>query len=315
MDYHQIQKLRRDVEAGLYTAPQPFPIVDVSKFKSKKRKRKVEINENRETQDEWCEEGFIDDFYGDMDDTAEDVTPDYFSACDQLITEYFCDENIDESVTTMPLFKGSKYSGKDLARFLLSFKARYLAIGDGILANIVAIMATFLPEENTLKAHLPDKTSTYLLLKTLDNLAHFKTSLRCLKIDCCVGKCMGFYGYNSHLNFCSVCDQCRWRLCTQDCFDENEEKICDHTLIPYGALYYNVVQDRLVKLLKSDLKNLFNYEFHRAGEEYIVCLEISRNVSKYLEMSRIVCILHVSNYLEMSRIVYILYVSNCLELS
>lgn len=269
MDYNAIQKLKRDMDAGLYTAPQPFPVIDLMELRqvqSAKRQRKMIPNENMNcTIEEWYEEGFVDDFYGDADGEEEDVSPDYFHSCDQLITEYYCDENVDDSYTSRPLFQGSKYSGKDLARFLLSFKARYLKIGDGILANIVAIMATFLPENNTLRKCLPKNTSTYLLLKTLDNLAHFKTNLRCLKVACCVNKCMGYYGPNSHLNFCSVCNECRWKLCTQECFDDDDEKLCEHNLTPNKVLYYNVVQDRLVKLLKSDLKNLFNYEFHRAG--------------------------------------------------
>lgn len=265
MNYQQIQKLKRDVEAGLYIAPQTFPVVDLTKLRIEKRKRQRKDEKENTLNEEWYEEGFIDDFYGGEVEDEEDVTPDYFAACDLLLTEYCSADDIDERVSSSPLFQGSKYSGKDLARFLLSFKARYLKIGDGILANVVALMATFLPQDNLLRRSLPDTTSTYYLLKTLDNLACFKTSLRCLKIHCCVKKCMGFYGPNAHLSFCSICNECRWKLCTRECFDENAEKICEHNLTPHHVLYYNVVQDRLVKLLKSDLKNLFNYEFHRGG--------------------------------------------------
>lgn len=207
MNYHQIQQLKRDLDAGLYTAPQPFPVVDLNTLReeNKNKKRRIVFKDpESSTTDDWYDEGFIDHFYDNTDANEEDVTPDYFSACGQLLTDYFCDDNIDHMVTSKPLFRGSKYCGKDLARFLLSFKARYLKVGDGILANIVAIMATFLPEENTLRECLPQKPSTYYLLKALDNLAYFKTSLRCLKIDCCVGKCMGFYAGNSHLNLIAM---------------------------------------------------------------------------------------------------------------
>jgi hypothetical protein len=109
------------------------------------------------------------------------------------------------SLSNAPLFSGSNNSAKDLGRFLLSFKARHLKVGDGILGNIVAMMATFLPSDNMLRKWLSDNTSTYLLLKTLDNMAAYDSQLRCLKIDRCVSKCMGFYATNANLNFCLIC--------------------------------------------------------------------------------------------------------------
>ena len=51
-------------------------------------------------------------------------------------------------------------------------------------------------------------------------------------------------------------------------FGIDNEQLCRHSLTPRKSLYYNVVQvqDRLVKLLKSDLKILFEYNALRAGK-------------------------------------------------
>ena len=261
MTYQQIQNLKRQLSTGFYSAPDPIAIIN-EKPKPRTR-RKLNI---AETVDEWNEEAFNDDFYdGDQEGDEVDVAPEYFHHCEQLNTTYFNDLNAEDDVPSLPLFQGSEYTSKDLARFILSFKARHLKVGDGIIANIVAIMATFLPEDNTLKALLPQQTSTYLLLKTLDNLASFKTNLRTLQINCCAKKCMGYYGDNYMLNSCLICGMCRWKSCAIACYSEDGEKLCDHRQSPSHNVYYNVVQDRLVKLLKSDLKNLFDYESHRGG--------------------------------------------------
>jgi hypothetical protein len=228
--------------------------------------------EARQLVDDWDDGGYVDDLYylddegGDVDDEDQDVAPNYFKDCNLLVTTYADDNSMENGLPMRPLFEGSAHSAKDLARFLLAFKARHLKVGDGMLANIVAIMATFLPAENSVKACLPTETSTYFLLKTLDNLASFKTELRTLKIDCCVKKCMGFYAANYDLDFCLVCGGCRWKLCNRDCFGEDGDKTCAHDQRPRQVIYYNVIQDRLVKLLKSDLKKLFDYPAHRAGK-------------------------------------------------
>jgi len=44
------------------------------------------------------------------------------------------------------LFEGSHHSSRDLARFILSFKSNNLKIGDNIIAEIVGMFASFLPE-------------------------------------------------------------------------------------------------------------------------------------------------------------------------
>lgn len=264
LSYESALKLRKDIIAGRYAAPTTFEVVDPKLVRPKRSISKT-IQPDDFCNEQWDEEAFEDNFYDEYYE-EEDVTPDYFRNCAVLDTTYFCDSDWDVNLPSAPLFQGSPYSAKDLARFLLSFKARHLKVGDGILANMVAIMATFLPPGNPLTQCLPERPSTYLLLKTLDNLAHFKTQLRCLKIDSCLKKCMGFYGINSDLNFCSICGACRWKLCTSTCY-EGGLQLCDHTTSPKQCIYYNVVQDRLVKLLKSDLKNLFHYHHHRAGIE------------------------------------------------
>lgn len=271
MNYEQIQEIRRQIIAGRIRAPQKYGNVDPSTVRRKRKVSEVLPIENEES-DGWEENAFNDNFYVDNEEDDEvDVSPDYFRECEEFITTFYRSEHMHSNISNAPLFRGSANSAKDLGRFLLSFKARHLKIGDGILANIVAMMATFLPADNIFRKWLPDNTSTYLLLKTLDNMAAYESHLRCLKIDCCVSKCMGFYGMHSNLNFCLFCGKCRWKLCTRACYGLNDDRECNHLQRHRSCVYYNVVQDRLVKLLKSDLKNLFNYQNHRGGK----CLELS----------------------------------------
>jgi len=113
--------------------------------------------------------------------------------------------NLPIYLTLQPLFRGSKYSAKDLARFLLSFKAQHLKVGDDIFANIVAMTATFLPPDNLFNSRLPQTTSTYSFLKIWENLAAYDTNLRCLQIDVCVKKCMGYYStYEGYIKSCPI---------------------------------------------------------------------------------------------------------------
>lgn len=275
MDYEAIQVLRRNILAGHILAPHRFPEAPQEPIP---RKRKRFVEEFKADDGEWDDDGFMDNLYYDEEidnghnEDERDVVPDYFKNCEQLITTYAAPALDEEDLPCEPLFPGSAYETKDLARFLLSFKARHLKIGDGLIAHIVGILATFLPKGNTFQQRLPAQPSTYFLLKTLDNLAAYKTNLRTLKIHCCIKECMGYYGGNMNLNVCSVCDECRWKQCIPACYGDGGEKLCEHNQSPRRTLYYNVVQDRLVKLLKSDLKNLFNYQHHRAGE--LICAPV-----------------------------------------
>lgn len=162
------------------------------------------------------------------------------------------------------------------------------------------MVATFLPEDNAFKSCLPSTCTLYYLLKTLDNLASYKSRLRTLKIHCCVKKCVGYYADNFKLNFCPKCHECRWKLCTPQCY-EDDVKNCQHSQSPRATVYYNVVQDRLVKLLKSDLKHLFKYEFYRAGKAKH---SYARNGQ---ELSGIVRNLNVWIYQDLSRNVIDVY--------
>jgi hypothetical protein len=280
MSFETIQALKRDILAGRYVAP-PEPSFNSRDIRPQRRIRlkKVAVVD----EEEWAEEAYNDDFYEENTACEDDVVPEYFGQCDQLVTSYPEDHLMEEGLSNRPLYRGCTHTSKDLARFLLSFKARHLKVGDGILANIVGILATFLPPDNSIKSSLLHSTSTYYLLKTLDNLASYKTMLRTLKVDCCPKKCMGFYGDNKDLNRCNVCEESRWKLCTKACYSEDDEKLCDHAQRPRQVVYYNVVQDRLVKLLKSDVKNLFDYQSHRGGEVIMSetvfkCLKLSLNV-------------------------------------
>jgi hypothetical protein len=284
MNYEAIQQLRRDILSGYYIAPDQPGLLERSR--PHKRKRRQPIVQN--VDDDWNENAFQDNFYEeDNEEGVEDVVPEYFLSCERMVTTYPEDQRVKENISIRPLFPGRAYSAKDLARFLLSFKARHLKLGDGILANIVAIMATFLPRDNVFKLCLSDSTSTYFLLKALDNLAAYTTNLRTLRVHCCIKKCIGFYDGREAMNFCSECGECRWKLCSRACYGEDDEKTCNHNQTPRNVVYYNVVQDRLVKLLKSDLKNLFNYQSHRGGMYVTVLnsLDVSLTVLMCLELS------------------------------
>lgn len=266
MDYETIIRIQKDILAGKYRAPDG-PIPEGPCRLGRKRKLADVV--------EWDEDAFVDNFYnenfdecGGIEDNEErDVAPDYFKECELLVTSFSTANDIDSNVAGEVLYKGSLYTGKDLARFLLAFKARHVTVGDGLFANIVGILATFMPSSNILIKSLPKTPSIYFLLKAIDNLASYKSELRTLTIDTCPNKCMGFYSGTKLLNFCNNCGFCRWKICNDDCYDEvTSEKLCQHLQRPKLQLFYNVVQDRLVKLLKSDLKNLFDYEEHRAGK-------------------------------------------------
>ena len=252
MEHERLQIIRRELLSGRVVAQHAIPL-DPFVPEGRKRRRREEILADERRVEElaqgiWHEEGFLDDFYDEEDaenaNAELDVVPDYFEECETLVTSYAATSD-GADLATLPLFPGSAYLSKDLARFLLSLKARHLKIGDGILAHIVGAMATFLPKGNTFQTSLPEKTSTYYLLKTLDNLAAYKSNLRTLKIHVCIRKCMGFYNDNADLNVCAVCSECRWKECLPDCYSEGGEKLCEHQQSPRDTLYYNVVQDRL----------------------------------------------------------------------
>ena len=282
--FNVIQQLKRDIIAGRYCAPHA-PRRGPDNPKSRKRKLEVVPGWNNE-------EAYFDNFYGNNGDNdlqdleegfTEDCVPNYFHDCEQLLTNYSkMNFNTEDDIPSRPLYEGSQHSAKDLARFLLSFKARHLKVGDGIIANVFSVLATFLPPDNTLEKYLPRNPTTYYILKTLDNLASYSSGLRTLKIHVCVNNCMGYYAQNSGLNFCTKCGACRWKLCSSICYDETGAKNCSHSQNPVQTIYYNIVQDRLVKLLKSDLKLLFYYDTHRTGNTLYFQLLLNNLCSKLI---------------------------------
>jgi hypothetical protein len=208
----------------------------------------------------WDERGYAHDSSFNFDEYDD-------SLCDAFQNEALLDVGFCKDDTIMPnspLFMGSSSTGKDLARYLLSLKATHLKMGDGVFSSMVGMVAQFLPAGNLLQRILKKHPSEYFLLKCIDNLAAFETQLRTIIVDVCINGCVVFYKENKDINFCPKCRACRWKLCLPSCF-QNEECICNHRRTTKRRLYYNVVKDRLVKLLTSDLKNLMSYAKHLPG--------------------------------------------------
>jgi hypothetical protein len=81
MDYERAQSIKRKIMAGRVAAAQPFPIIYNPVIATK---RYVAHKVGRLDED-WYEEGYVDDFYaGEDDDGENDVAPDYFHTCEQV---------------------------------------------------------------------------------------------------------------------------------------------------------------------------------------------------------------------------------------
>jgi hypothetical protein len=60
----------------------------------------------------------------------KDVVPEYFKECERLVTTFSDSIELDNQLLAIkPLFPGSVYSAKDLARSFLSFKAKAFESG------------------------------------------------------------------------------------------------------------------------------------------------------------------------------------------
>ena len=111
---------------------------------------------------------------------------------------------------------------------------------------------------------LKENCSKYYLSKAIDNLADINITLRTVIVHTCIKGCISYYRDKAYLNFCPECAECRWKQCTENCYT-NDLKTCDHSQSPCRKLYYNVVKDRLLKVLRSDLRRLLQYEEYMAG--------------------------------------------------
>ena len=105
--------------------------------------------------------------------------------------------------------------------------------------------------------------STYKLLQCLYNMADMQNTLRTFKFDTCVDGCTPFFKDTVLVHQCISCNKPRWKSCKNTCVDGEGDKICRHPATPVRSVYYMPVEDRLRKLLRSDIRNLFKYPVYR----------------------------------------------------
>jgi hypothetical protein len=128
-----------------------------------------------------------------------------------------------------------------------------------------------LPPVNALVPLLLSRPTMYQSLKLIQNLAHLPSDLRTYKVDMCKKGCHPFHEDSVNNNFCSICKNCRWKHCGRGCYQAGI-KLCQHAKISARVFYYLPIRDRLLKLLNSDLKNMFQYEKYRyksTNEEFV----------------------------------------------
>ena len=126
MNLAEIEATRQRILSGQYDAVRLLPLTPP---KGRHKRKRVEPPKANAVVDDgdWYEEAFFDEFYGSDDDNG-DVAPNYFGECELLVTSYAADSEMGDGVPSGALFKGSNYSAKDLARFLLAFKARNMKV-------------------------------------------------------------------------------------------------------------------------------------------------------------------------------------------
>jgi hypothetical protein len=127
LNYGDIEDVRRRILEGQYDNKRILPVTPP--IGQQKRKKNMRHEPTAVNMGDWFEDAFFDDLYDPNDDDAEvDVAPDYFRDCEMLHTSYAVDTDMEEGVPSKPLYKGSSYTAKDLARFLLAFKARNMKV-------------------------------------------------------------------------------------------------------------------------------------------------------------------------------------------
>ena len=155
-----------------------------------------------------------------------------------------------------PLYEGSCHNGHDLFRFLLALKCKHFKMGDNAISSIIGMLASFLPEDNIIAKALQEHPTTYKLLQVMNDMASLENDMRCLKVDVCREKgCSPFFADKIDANFCDDCGACRWNDCKRNsCFDEEDNKTCDHPNICDKHVFYLPIEDRLRKIVRSDMK-------------------------------------------------------------
>jgi hypothetical protein len=120
---------------------------------------------------------------------------------------------------------------KSLCRYLLYIKSTH-NLGDIAFSSIVGSIISFLPNNNKLANYVGENPSTYNVINAVEKLSNLKKCCRVLKFQSCDhGKCIiPLTGMS-----------------------------CNHPKIKNKSLYYLPIRDRIMSLLKSDIKNLLFY--------------------------------------------------------
>ena len=142
----------------------------------------------------------------------------------------------------LDLYPGSNLKLVDLVLVLEMLKSTN-NLGDTNEAIILGLLASFLPENNEIKIYLSQTSSSIYHFQKLIKSTHChlqKSSVH--KIHMCSCKTVAYCGPNRLLIRCPKCNLRKDKLDDETCF-----------------FYYLPLKDRLIRLLCSDLKNLFYY--------------------------------------------------------
>lgn len=159
-----------------------------------------------------------------------------------------------------PVTAGCSFSMRDFCRFALFLRVSNAAIGDRLFSSVVGAMGIFLPKPNAVSTALKTNPSMYTTLKLVQNAADLPDDLSFFKIDTCAKGCVPFWKEVVSDGLCPKCDGPRWKHCDVGCFNAAREKKCNHESIAVRNFYVLSIRARIMKLLQSDLRNLFDYE-------------------------------------------------------
>ena len=192
--------------------------------------------------------------------------------------------------TDVPLFENSLFTAKDFFRFMLHLQSSNAGIGDRLFSSIIGAIIRFLPPDNVLATALKQNPSMYRTLKMVHSGADIRDDLKSYLLDTCPSGCRPFWGASAHEHICSEedCGGCRWKYCNADCVNDIGDKICDHKRKPARQFYYLSVRDRIVSLLNSDLRRLFQYESLRHVRNDSDFVEDIYDSTTYKTFSRII---------------------------
>ncbi len=226
-----------------------------------------------------CEESSDDEdeeeYHWSRDPSLEEVLKDQEDECGifkhgvPIRKEFLPQWSLDPK---LPLYPGSTHSTQDLCRYFLAMK-HSLGLGEVDFSIIIGSVISFLPPNNGLCSVITSSPTRYKLMQAVHVFAAFRNTMRTLKFHTCLKGCATFL---TGQHFCDHCHECRWRHCSMACFEEDDEgeliANCYHHQKPTTTLYYLPLRDRMMALLKSDLKNFFNYDTYRHKPHEVIRL-------------------------------------------